>query len=79
MLNATDIASQSSAMLQGMALAVGLLALTVIVGIFKPTQIMVALVRLMFIICMAILVIAIIWGLGTMAFLYFSSTEVGSK
>lgn len=78
-MSALDIASQSSAMLQGMALAIGLLTLTVLVGIFKPTQIMVALVRLMFIITLAILVIAIIWGLGTMAFLYFSNTEVSFK
>ncbi len=79
MLNATDIASQSSAMLQGMALAIGLLTLTVLVGIFKPTQIMVALVRLMFVITLVILTVAIIWGLGTMAFLHFSSTEVSFK
>jgi hypothetical protein len=78
-MNGIDIASQSSAMLQGMALAIGLLTLTVIVGIFKPTQIMVALVRLMFIVCIAILVVVIVWGLGTMAFLYFSNTEVSFK
>lgn len=78
-MNALDIMSQSTAMLQGMALAIGLLTLTVIVGIFKPTQIMVALVRLMFITCLAILTVAIIWGLGTMAFLYFSSAEVSFK
>ncbi len=78
-MNGIDIATQSNAMLQGMALAIGLLTLTVLVGIFKPTQIMVALVRLMFIITLAILVVAIIWGLGTMAFLYFSNTEVSFK
>ena len=78
-MNALDIATQSSAMLQGMALAIGLLTLTVLVGIFKPTQIMVALVRLMFVITLVILTVAIIWGLGTMAFLYFSSTEVSFK
>lgn len=78
-MNALDIATQSNAMLQGMALAIGLLTLTVLVGIFKPTQIMVALVRLMFIITLVILTVAIIWGLGTMAFLYFSNTEVSFK
>jgi len=78
-MSALDIAAQSSAMLQGMALAIGLLTLTVLVGIFKPTQIMVALVRLMFVITLVILTVAIIWGLGTMAFLYFSSTEVSFK
>lgn len=78
-MNATDIASQSTTMLQGMALAIGLLTLTVIVGIFKPTQVMVAIVRLMFVICFAILVVVIVWSLGTMAFLYFSSTEVSFK
>jgi hypothetical protein len=74
-----DIATQSTAMLQGMALAIGLLALTVLVGIWRPTQVMVALVRLMFVICLAVLVVAIVWGLGTMAFLYFSNTEVSFK
>lgn len=78
-MSALDIATQSTTMLQGMALAIGLLTLTILVGIFKPTQVMVALVRFMFVICLAALVVVIIWGLGTMAFLYFSSTEVSFK
>ncbi len=78
-MSALDIATQSTTMLQGMALAIGLLTLTVLVGIFKPTQVMVALVRFMFVISLAVLVVAIIWGLGTMAFLYFSNTEVSFK
>lgn len=78
-MNALDIMSQSTVMLQGMALAIGLLTLTIIVGIFKPTQVMAAIVRFVFVICLVILTAAIIWGLGTMAFLYFSSTEVSFK
>lgn len=67
----------SENLLMAMALAIGVLTVTVIIGIFKPTQAVVALVRLAFFLALVVCVVSIIWGASTMLFLYMSGTTIG--
>lgn len=62
----------SNVVLQVMAYSLIITTVLVIVGIFKPTKVVVALVRLSFILGLVIIIGTIIWGLSTMLFLYLS-------
>ena len=62
----------SNVVLQVMAYSLIITTVLVIVGIFKPTTVVVALVRLSFILGLVIIIGTIIWGLSTMLFLYLS-------
>lgn len=62
----------SNIMLQVLAYSLAITVLLVIVGIFKPTKVVVALVRLSFILGLVVIIGTIIWGLSTMLFLYMS-------
>jgi hypothetical protein len=58
--------------LPAIGITYGVLFLAILVGLVHPSKVVVATVRLAFVMTCIVLLVTIIWGLSSMAFIYMS-------